>query len=77
MKYMRVTPASTVEHCLSLPSWLGWMKLKSFTNTFLNKFTDCVEEDNEFERFRRVIQLFVRFRYDNGSWYFEMWWLVV
>ena len=77
MKCMRVTLASTVEHCLSLSSWLGWIKLKSFTNTFLNEFTDYVEEDNGSERFRRVIWFFVGFRYDNGSWYFEMWWSVV
>ena len=77
MKCMRVTLASTVEHCLSLSSWLGWIKLKSFTNTFLNEFTDYVEEDNGSERFRRVIWFFVGFRYDNRSWYFEMWWSVV
>jgi len=27
MKCIRETPASTVKHCLSLSSWLGWIKL--------------------------------------------------
>ena len=31
------------------------MKLKSFTDNFLNEFTDSVEENNESERFRRVV----------------------
>ena len=49
------------------------IELKSFTNNFLNEFTDHIEKDNGSERFGRVIWLFVRFRYDNGSWCFEIW----
>ena len=52
------------------------MKLNSFTDKSLNEFADHVEEDNESERFRRVVQLFVGFRYNNGSWCFEIWWLI-
>ena len=43
------------------------MKLNSFTDKSLNEFADHVEEDNKSERFRRVVQLFVGFRYNNGS----------
>ena len=49
------------------------IELKSFTDNFLNEFTNCIEKDNRSERFKRLIWLFVEFRYDNGSWYFKMW----
>ena len=43
------------------------MELKSFTDNFFNDFADYIEKENGSERFKRVIQLFVGFRYDDGS----------
>jgi len=40
------------------------MKLKILINNFLNEFSYGIEKNNEFERFREVIQLFVGFGND-------------
>ena len=53
------------------------MKLKTFTNDFLNEFANCIEENNRFKSLRKVIQFFVRFRNNDYSRLFEMQRLII
>ena len=49
-----------------------WMELKLIADDFLNEFPYGIEKDNGFERFRRIIQFFVRFGDDYGYGSFEV-----
>ena len=48
------------------------MELKSFTDNFLNEFTNYIKEDNKSKWFWRIIGLFVGFRDNNRCQYFEV-----
>ena len=48
------------------------MELKLIADDFLNEFPYGIEKDNGFERFRGIIQFFVRFGDDYGYGSFEV-----
>ena len=55
MMWVSVVLASLVDLNFKPPSWLGWMKLYSFSNYFFNKFTESVKEDDRAKRFWTIV----------------------
>ena len=49
------------------------MELKSITDNFFDKFTQCVQQNNRSERLRGIIWQFVWFQNDNSCWCFKVW----
>ena len=59
---------------LALVDEVVWdhMELETITNDFLNKFSQCIEEDNESEGLRHIVWFFIGFWNNDSCGGFEV-----